>query len=70
MDRGYNELFSSVGISMLAGVLYGLICFLVPYVGFFTLGFLAGLLSGLASMLFIPGGYSVWVSVIFLIGKF
>ncbi len=36
--------------------------------GFFTLGFHAGLLSGLAAMLFFPTGHSVWISVIFLLG--
>jgi hypothetical protein len=56
------------GISCLSGFLYGLICLLVPYVGFFTVGFHAGLLAGLASMIFFPWEYSVWISVLFLLG--
>jgi hypothetical protein len=61
--------FWAVGISCLSGFLYGLICLLVPYVGFFTLGFHAGLLLGLVAMIFFPATYSVWISVIFLLGK-
>ena len=57
-----------IGISALSGFLYGLICLLVPYVGFFTLGFHAGLLLGLITMIFFPITYSIWISIIFLLG--
>ncbi|CAL8073392.1 unnamed protein product [Orchesella dallaii] len=60
--------YGNIGISTLSGFLYGLICLLVPYVGFFTVGLHAGLLGGIASMLFFPVGYSIWISVIFLLG--
>jgi len=58
------------GISALSGFLYGLICLLVPYVGFFTLGFHSGLLLGLSAMILFPAGHSIWISIIFLLGNF
>ncbi|CAG7837730.1 unnamed protein product [Allacma fusca] len=60
--------YGNIGISTLSGFLYGLICLLVPYVGFFTLGFHAGLLLGLVAMILSPLTYSVWISIIFLLG--
>jgi len=60
--------YGNIGVSLISGFLYGLICLLVPYVGFFTLGFLNGLLIGFITIVIFQITLSIWIILPFLLG--